>query len=69
VLHPGQSAAWRETVGCYDLLVLTNPRIEPRLEARYERRLVVADQQTTIAIDDADWGPSAAAPASPGPMP
>jgi hypothetical protein len=56
-------------VGCYDLLVLTNPRIEPRLEARYERRLVVADQQTTIAIADADWGPSAAAPASPGPMP
>ena len=30
VLHPGQSAAWPETVGCYDLLVLTNPRIEPR---------------------------------------
>ena len=69
VLHPGQSAAWPETAGCYDLLVLTNPRIEPRLEARYERRLVVADQQTTIAIADADWAPSAAAPASPVPMP
>ena len=63
VLHPGQSAAWPETAGCYDLLVLTNPRIEPRFEARYERRQVVADQQTTIAIADADWGPSAAAPA------
>ncbi len=69
VLHPGQSAAWPETAGCYDLLVLTNPRIEPRFEARYERRLVVADQQTIIAIADADWGPSAPAPASPAPTP
>ena len=69
VLRPGQSTAWPETAGCYDLLVLTNPRVEPRFEARYDRREVVADQQTTIAIADTDWGPSSAAPSSPAPMP
>ena len=70
VLRPGQSAAWTEVVGCYDLLVLTNPRIEPHYEARYRRREVVADQATAIAIADADWGPSTAAPSPPpGPMP
>jgi hypothetical protein len=69
VVGPGQSAAWAETAGCYDLLLLTNPRVDPRFEARYERRLVVADQQTTVIIADADWGPSAAAPASPAPIP
>jgi hypothetical protein len=69
VVRPGQSAAWVETAGCYDLLLLTNPRVDPRFEARYERRLVVADQQTTVVIADADWGPSSAAPPSPAPMP
>ena len=69
VVRPGQSAGWVETAGCYDLLVLTNPRVDPRFEARYERRLVVADQQTTVAIADADWLPSVSAPTSPAPMP
>ncbi|HET7241048.1 MAG TPA: hypothetical protein VFI77_07805 [Gemmatimonadales bacterium] len=70
VLHPGQSTAWTEVVGCYDLLVLTNPRAEPRYEARYRRRQVVADQATGIAIADIDWGPSTADPSlPPGPMP
>ncbi len=70
VLHPGQSAAWIEVAGCYDLLVLTNPRVEPRYEARYQGRQVVPDQEMAIAIADTDWGPSTADPASaPGPMP
>jgi hypothetical protein len=70
VLRPGQSATWTERAGCYDLLVLTNPRVVPRYEARYERRQVVADQGTPVAIADADWGPSdAAPPPAPGPMP
>jgi hypothetical protein len=70
VLRPGQSAAWTETAGCYDLLLLTNPRVEPRYEARYERRQVVADRETSIAIAEDDWGPSVAAPApAPGPLP
>ena len=70
VLHPRQSAAWTEVVGCYDLLVLTNPRVEPRYEARYQRRQVVADQATAIAIADTDWGPSTATPPpAPGPIP
>ena len=70
VLRPGQSAAWTETPGCYDLLVLTNPRVEPRFEARYERRQVVAEGETPVAIADEDWGPSNAEPVlAPGPMP
>ena len=69
VLHPGQSAAWTEVVGCYDLLVLTNPRVEPRYEARY-RGQVEADQATAIAIADTDWGPSTSPPSPPpGPIP
>ena len=69
VLRPGQSAGWTETPGCYDLLVLTNPRVEPRFEARYERRQVVADETTPVAIADDDWSPSDAEPApAPGPM-
>jgi hypothetical protein len=55
VLHPGQSAAWTERAGCYDLLVLTDPRVEPRFEARYPDRLVTADERTPIAIADDDW--------------
>src|SRR5262245_11585639 len=35
VVRPGQSATWSEMAGCYDLLVLTNPRVEPLFEARY----------------------------------
>jgi hypothetical protein len=70
VLRPGQSATWTETAGCYDLLVLTNPRVEPRYEARYQRRQVMADRETPIAIAEADWGPSDASPTpTPGPMP
>ena len=70
VLRPGQSAAWGEAPGCYDLLVLTNPRVEPRYEARYPRRQVAAEQETAVAIADADWGPSDGAPAAPpGPIP
>lgn len=70
VLRPGQRAEWAEMAGCYDLLVLTNPRVEPRYEARYGRRQVVADQETAVAIADDDWGPGDAVPASPpGPTP
>ena len=70
VLRPGQAAVWSEAAGCYDLLVLTNPRVEPRYEARYARRQVVAEQETAVAIADTDWDPSEAAPApTPGPTP
>jgi hypothetical protein len=55
VLHPGQSAVWTEQAGCYDLLVLTDLRVEPRFQAEYQRRLVAADAQTAVAIADADW--------------
>jgi hypothetical protein len=69
VLRPGQSAAWTERAGCYDLLVLSNPRVEPQFEAQYQQRLVVADQQTAIAIADQDWSPMAHDPESAAPMP
>jgi hypothetical protein len=65
VLRPGQSAAWTERAGCYDLLVLSNPRVEPRFEARYQQQLVAADQQTAVAIADADWIPMVNHPGSP----
>ena len=55
VLYPGQSAEWPEEEGCYDLLVLSNPRAEPRYEARYRQQLVAAEQQTAIAIAEQDW--------------
>ena len=70
VVRPGQSAEWVETAGCYDLLVLTNPRVAPRYEARYERRQVLADEETAVAIADIDWSPGADVDPSPsGPMP
>jgi hypothetical protein len=55
VLRPGQSAEWSEQEGCYDLLVLTDLRVTPRYQAVYQRRLVAAQQQTAVAIADADW--------------
>jgi hypothetical protein len=55
VLYPGQTAEWVEQEGCYDMLVLSNPRAEPRFEARYRQQLVAAEQQTAIAIADQDW--------------
>ena len=55
VLYPGRSAEWDEQEGCYDLLVLSNPRAESRFEARYRQQLVAAEQQTAIAIADQDW--------------
>jgi hypothetical protein len=69
VLHPGQSAAWTEQTGCYDLLVLSNPRIVPRFEARYPQQLVAAEQQTAIDLADPDWSPLAEGAYPPGPIP
>jgi hypothetical protein len=69
VVRSGQSAAWSEQAGCYDLLVLTNPRVAPRYEARYDRRLVTAGQQTAVAIADDDWTEWAHDSTAPAPMP
>jgi hypothetical protein len=55
VLYPGQTSEWVEQEGCYDLLVLSNPRVEPRFEARYLRQVVTVEQQTAVAITDQDW--------------
>jgi hypothetical protein len=55
VLHPGGSADWSEQEGCYDILVLTDLRLEPRYRAEYPHRLVAARQQTAVAIADEDW--------------
>ena len=65
VLHPGQSATWSEQAGCYDLLVLTDLRVEPRYQAEYQRRRVAAGEQTAVAIADADWTLTPGGPASP----
>jgi hypothetical protein len=69
VLRSGQSAAWAERAGCYDLLVLSNPRVLPRFEARYPQQLVAAEQQTVIDLADPDWAPMAEGAYPPGPMP
>jgi hypothetical protein len=65
VLHPGQSADWSEQEGCYDVLVLTDLRLEPRYRAEYPRRLVAARQQMAVAIADPDWAPMPVGTASP----
>ena len=65
VLHPGRSAAWTELAGCYDLLVLTDLRVEPRFQAEYQHRLVAADDQTTVDIAEADWTLMPGGPPSP----
>ena len=69
VLRPGQSAAWVKRAGCYDLLVLSNPRVRPRFEARYPQQLVAAEQQTAIDLADQDWAPLAEGTYPPGPIP
>jgi len=69
VVHPGQSAAWRERVGCYDLLVLSNPRVAPRFEARYPQQLVAPGRQTGVTLADQDWTPLAVDAYPPGPSP
>jgi len=69
VLHPGQSAGWAERAGCYDLLVLSNPRVAPRFEARYPQQLVAAEQETAVEIADRDWTPLGDDAYPPGPIP
>jgi hypothetical protein len=65
VLHPGQAAEWSEEAGCYDLLVLTNLRVEPKFQAEYHDRLISADERTAVTIAEADWTPMPGGPPSP----
>ena len=65
VLRPGRSAVWTELAGCYDLLVVTDLRVEPRFQAEYQHRVVAADEQTAVDIAEADWALMPGGPPSP----